>query len=300
MDWPGNHVVEQGECFESDCVKCTKQDKKAPHCAALKDGSQVTIAMACEAQCLLLDTDVTPNPAQGACLTPCTKPIGKGGAGCPADEFNPVCSAEDGQSYASDCAMQHCNVDGCFAIGTPGQTSACVPLKMSVACPGLCYDKALWPACPDTCAPVCRFNAAGQGVSFRNDCIAKAEGAKQGSCEGISASKYDKCSMELYEALGKGCCPGVDYSDIKQVCASIGDGKDEVFYTFRNLKEYACLIKGSAKAWKFQFQGPCLCNCTKIAKPVCGADGKTYQNLCQAECYAGPGFKTTPGSCPGG
>jgi len=300
LTWPGTHVVEAGECFKSSCPKCTKQDVKAPHCATIKGGSQVPLAMACEAKCLQLDPSVAPNPAPGPCLTPCTKPIGQGGAGCPPGEPNPVCSKTDGQSYASECAMQHCDIKGCFPLGAPGKTSTCAPFKMTSACAGECYSKAKWPNCTDACEPVCRFDAKGYGVSYRNACIAKAEGAAVGSCAGISASKYDKCSIELYDKQGVGCCPGLDYTAIKQICASTGSGKDEVFYTFRSLKEYACLTKGQSLQWKFQFQGPCLCNCTKISKPVCGADGKTYQNLCQAKCHGGPGFKTTPGPCGGG
>ena len=297
--WPGGFQVAQGPCQYGSCDQCTKSDVPKLHCASLADGTKVTVAKACDATCLKLNAAASPNPSAGPCTSKCTDQIGFGGGGCPHLSNVPVCSATDGKSYKSVCAMEHCNLPGCQPLGSTVGSAKCNAGAMKVQCPGACHDKAKWPACPDSCAPVCAIDKAGQGMTYRNGCIAKANGADPAGCDGVSATPAGKCSGALYASLGVGCCPGLNYAKIKPICASIPTATGPDFYTFRSLQEFGCLTKLSKQAWKFEFQGPCLCACNMIKKPVCGADGMTYQNSCHAKCYNGANFQMTDGPCGG-
>ena len=31
-------------------------------------------------------------------------------------------------------------------------------------------------------------------------------------------------------------------------------------------------------------EGKCPCMCSEVYDPVCGKDGETYENICEAEC----------------
>lgn len=298
-NWPIGQTIVSGACYKPLCAQCAPGVPKSLHCAALKDGTKVTIGAACEAKCLELDPNTTPNPVVGACADKCHAPIGDGGGGCSPTDYGAVCSETDGQTYASVCAMQHCDMPGCFPVGATAKDAKCAPYQMKAACAGSCFEAGKWPGCPGECAPVCMRDVQGHAVSYRNGCVAKVEGAVALGCEGVSASQYDQCSAGMYTELKVGCCAGVDYESASPVCASKGTGVDAKFVTFRSLKEMACLTAGEQGAWTFQFQGPCLCNCTKIPKPVCGADGKTYENSCQAQCYHGVGFGFSLGGCGG-
>ena len=52
-----------------------------------------------------------------------------------------------------------------------------------------------------------------------------------------------------------------------------------------------------AKQWEFKYLGACICKCNKTDKAVCGADGLTYQNACQAKCYNDDSFTWKDGAC---
>jgi len=291
----------KGEWSQKACPACSfcgAGDKPdGPWCVTLNSGAKVEVQLSCEALCLDAKKDAAGAPVKykGACKSACSNPAPAGG-GCNFTKYLPVCAKEDGKTYAGMCHMQNCDLNGCFPVGETKQSATCAPDKMTKECDGECYDAAKTPSCPKECNPVCGIvkataTSTAKGRSFRNLCIAKIAGATVNSCEGISATATDVCSGSLY--AGKGCCPDVDYSIVKQVCAS----KADKWVTFRSQSEFNCLTDGD-KDWVFQYQGPCVCNCANLDKPVCGDDGQTYSNKCQAECYnPGGKFSYKDGPC---
>ncbi len=276
------------------CALCTPPDLKKtdPQCVSLQNGGKVTVDHACEVGCVAnakLQADgVTPVSVAGACKLPCSDLVATGGGACPGNA-QPICAAEDGATYAGICAMAHCDLQGCWPAGEATATTACVPGKLTKACDGACYDPVQDAACAATCNPVCGVKQVWlpSGVlqtvrlSYRNACIA-----------GLDSAVPDP----LY--VGKGCCDGVPSWIDNPVCASqTVVGKPDVFATFKNPGEFDCLTKGDA-SWTFQYAGACVCSCNNDAAPVCGADGFTYQNACQAKCFNGATFTYTPGPCP--
>lgn len=281
------------------CGQCSFADKPEPgfgtdptagYCATLASGAKVTVSMECEAKCLEGFVSVAP----GACKSKCSQPTATGGAGCNFTKYLPVCAKEDGKTYASVCTMNACDVAGCYPIGSTTKSAGCVAKAMTKECDGECFDAAKTPSCTGGCDPVCAITKAGKGQPFRNACLAKAAGAAVASCDGISATAADVCSAQLYK--GKGCCEDVDYAVLKPICAAQTVNGVESWITFRSASEYACLTAGQT-GWTQQYQGPCICKCPNTSVPVCGEDGLTYMNDCQAKCYNPGTFTTKPGAC---
>ncbi len=310
LDKDTNGQFWQGQC--PACPLCSPDDLKLkdPYCVTLKSGAKLTVEHKCEVGCVadaaFKADGVTINATYGACKSSCTNPVSSGGAGC-LTGGQPICAKEDNATYTNTCKMQNCDVTGCFPVGAAAKTSACAPGAMTKECDGACYDGAKTPQCTAECSPVCGIRhdvlpngtTKLHGISYRSSCIAAADKAKVGDCTNISATPSDPCAAGvLYQA--KGCFADVEYSIINPVCGSKTEaGKPEQFVTFQNQGEFDAFLK-SDPAWLFQYVGPCICNCNNNAQPVCGADGFTYQNACQAECYNPPkgSFQYSNGPCP--
>lgn len=333
-DWPANYQISPKKC--PDCaacanveLKCDTAKKKCVYgkpgaqetlsktcatnadcvgakavCATLEGGAQLTVELPCDVECLQLqpnpsDPTKTIAPTAGACKSACSQPPPNGG-GCSNTKYQPVCAKQDGKTYAGECHMQNCDTSGCYPIGATTASAQCVADAMTVECVGECFEDAGGPQCDKACNPTCGILPTGKGQSFRNACLAGVKNAKVNNCDGISTTDADICSAEeLYKA--KGCCPDVDYTVVQPICAarqSEKDGELDKWVTFRSQAEFDCLTKGD-NLWIFKYQGACICNCSLAGPEVCGADGITYANKCQAECFnPGGNFSVAQGPCP--
>lgn len=295
---------ENGTCKDGNTACTSSKDCGTAFdaCATLKSGAKVTISLPCMASCMDVDPGVS--VTGGACKSACSQPLANGGGACAMDLYQPVCAKEDGKSYSSTCALQNCDKSGCFALGSTAKSETCSAGAMTKECEGECFADAIKVSdtaknCPQECAAVCGITKLGKGQSFRNECLAQNAGAKVGDCTGIAATDKDLCSANYFK--NKPCCSDVNYgaAEIKQVCASRQSetpGAKDTWVTFRNTAEYKCLTTGDNK-WVQQYVGPCICECSDAAQPVCGADGLTYTNGCQAKCYNGEDFDYKPGPC---
>lgn len=196
--------------------------------------------------------------------------------GCP-EIFDPVCGC-DGRTYGNACeaAAAGANVrfrGPCEPAGDCKDNANC-PEKLYCAkqagdCGGLGICDTRPEICPDLFKPVCGCD----GVTYGNACEAAASGASV-AYEG--------------ECLPEGDC---------DTSADCPDG----FYCARPVGECDRLGRKGTCA-------PMPAGCPKILDPVCGCDGATYGNECEAQragvnvAYRGeckpPGGCTDNAECP--
>lgn len=249
---------EPGAC--PACPACKVWDKfdKFPWCVTLKNGAEVEIQLKCEIQCTDFKpksaTDPAPSATWGPCKSLCSKPP-PAGPGCAMTKYKLVCALQDGKTYAGECQMQNCDLQGCNPVGEFKKTAGCTPKLMTKECDGECFDAAKTPNCPAYCDPVCARLKSGYAQSFRNACTAAAGAASVLECSKIVAKPGNLCSADLY--AGKGCCGDVDYSIINPICAEQTVNGVTTEYTFLSQKEYDCLTSGVG-GWFFKYVGPCV------------------------------------------
>jgi hypothetical protein len=339
---PAPGIRECGHDPTLDALDCKRYD------ACPQEGACLSSAD-CEAgsYCAKLDGDCD---GEGQCLP---RP-----AACPP-LFDPVCGC-DGRTYGNGCEAAAAGVSvahrgPCFSLGNCDSNDDCAEgfycAKEEGDCagPGSCTERPL--ICPENYDPVCGCD----GVTYGNACEAAAAGvsvAHRGECAPqADCATNAECPAGSYCQKAEGDCEGRGACRPRPVaCPDVYDpvcGCDGV--TYGN----AC--EAAAAGASVAHRGPCVpsgcttnadcpvghycakaegdcggegaCRprpeaCLAIYDPVCGCDGVTYGNACEAaaagasvahrgeceprfdcesdeECPRGSYCRKEPGDCEG-
>ncbi len=205
------------------------------------------------------------------------------GCGCP-DTVAPVCGT-DGQSYGNRCAARCAGVEVAHEGECRPVEPACGPDR---PCPAneTCDGGRCVPVepciCPDLFAPVC----GADGVTYGNPCEAR--------CAGVEVLHDGECRVACPDPND----PAVHYiSDNPERCAVLRFVCEAGQEAFSNAcgcgcidlpVEPACGPDRPCPEGQHCLNGRCApvepCICPAVFAPVCGADGMTYGNACEAGC----------------
>ncbi|MEK6607510.1 MAG: Kazal-type serine protease inhibitor domain-containing protein [Myxococcota bacterium] len=260
-----------GECPKNPkCIEKCIGD--AAGCDPVCGIDGVTYPSRCVSECMRVPI-ACENPCEAGCAVEgesegeCGCDVGACPCGDGDVECNPVC-ALDGATYANaeqaacvgqtvlcygecPCACGECSDEGPIVCTDLGP----YPNACEAACDGIdsiCVGDCSCGELGGYCEPMCGFN----GVTYAN--------TSQADCAGVGISCFGACpcGAEMF------CANGVDDD---------GDG-----YTDCDDPDCGAACEG--------------CACSDVWSPVCGGNGVTYSNTCEADC-ADVGV-ACPGECP--